>query len=84
MNEREREIIANAWAQAAGAQQILQALLIMLKKSGTSRDFLEQVFDLAVQPSEALALSEDQTTRAIAVRTVQIVDDFRANVLGDG
>lgn len=82
MNDREHEILANAWAQATGTQQILVALLIMLKKSGTSREFLEQVFDLAVQPSEAMALSEDQTTRAIAVRTVQIVDDFRASVLG--
>ncbi|MGX5845493.1 hypothetical protein ACWGTO_00285 [Mesorhizobium sp. PL10] len=82
MTEREYEILANAWAQATGAQQILQALLIMLKKSGTSREFLEQVFDLAVQPPEAMALSDDQTTRAITVRTVQIVDHFRANVLG--
>ena len=54
----------------------------MLKKSGTSREFLEQVFDLAAQPSEAMALSDDQTTRAIAVGTAQIVDHFRANVLG--
>lgn len=82
MTEREHEILANAWALATGAQQILQALLIMLKKSGTSREFLEQVFDLAAQPSEAMALSDDQTTRAIAVRTAQIVDHFRANVLG--
>ena len=83
MTEREREILANAWAQATGAQQILQALLIMLKKTGTSREFLEQVFDLAVQPSEVMAMSEDQTARAIATRTVQIVDHFRSSVLGE-
>ncbi|ESX26598.1 hypothetical protein X736_20305 [Mesorhizobium sp. L2C089B000] len=38
MTEREQEIVANAWALATGAQQILEALLIMLKKSGTSRE----------------------------------------------
>lgn len=82
MTDPEREILENAWAQATGAQAILQALLIMMDKTGTSREFLEKVFDLAAQPSEILAMKQDRMVSAHAVRTLQVVDHFRMSVLG--
>lgn len=81
MTDEERDTLANAWAQASGAQVVLLAMMFEIKARG-DRQLLEKTFEQAGETVLNAAYHENPRLKDHGLRMLQVIDHMRSTVLG--
>ena len=81
MTEEERSTLANAWAQASGAQYVLLAMMFVMKARGDLQ-LLDKTFELASETALGAAYNKSPGLKDHGTRVLQVIDHMRSTVLG--